>query len=219
MAQQISVDPKKIREPQVIKLKDIPVNQYKQDIKDEIKKFGKDGLKQAYYDMLIIREFETMLNSIKKEGNYQGIAYDHKGPAHLAIGQESAYVGQSLALDTDDFIFGSHRSHGEILAKCFKAVYAMDEASLKSTMEGFMDGDTLKVVQDHHNGSSLRDTAENFVLYGALAEVFARKAGFNRGLGGSMHTFFSPFGSMPNNAIVGGSGDIALGAALFKRVN
>jgi len=219
MAQQIAVDPRKIREPQSIKLKDIPVNQYKKDIKAEIKKFGKDGLKQAYYDMLIIREFESMLNNIKKEGNYQGIPYNHKGPAHLAIGQESAYVGQALALDTDDFIFGSHRSHGEILAKCFKAVYAMDEKVLTSSMEGFMDGDTLKVVQDHHKGTSLRDTAENFVLYGALAEVFARKAGFNRGLGGSMHTFFAPFGSMPNNAIVGGSGDIALGAALFKRVN
>jgi 2-oxoisovalerate dehydrogenase E1 component len=219
MAQQITVDPKKIRKAGVIKLKDIPVNQYKADITAETKKFGKDGLKRAYYDMLIIREFETMLNNIKREGNYQGIEYNHKGPAHLAIGQESAYVGQALALDPDDFIFGSHRSHGEILAKSFKAVYDLDENKLTSTMEGFMGGDTLKVVQDHHNGESIRDTAENFVLYGALAEVFARKAGFNRGLGGSMHTFFAPFGSMPNNAIVGGSGDIALGAALFKRVN
>ncbi|MBF9014565.1 MULTISPECIES: thiamine pyrophosphate-dependent enzyme [unclassified Oceanispirochaeta] len=219
MAQQITVDPKKIRKADVIKLKDIPVNQYKSNITAETKKFGKDGLKRAYYDMLIIREFETMLNNIKREGNYQGIEYNHKGPAHLAIGQESAYVGQALALDPDDFIFGSHRSHGEILAKSFKAVYDLDESKLTSTMEGFMGGDTLKVVQDHHNGESVRDTAENFVLYGALAEVFARKAGFNRGLGGSMHTFFAPFGSMPNNAIVGGSGDIALGAALFKRVN
>ena len=219
MAQQITVDPKKIRESKVIKLKDIPVNQYKGDIKDEIKKYGKDGLKNAYYDMLIIREFESMLNSIKKEGHYQGIEYNHRGPAHLAIGQESAYVGQALALDTDDFIFGSHRSHGEILAKCFKAVHAMEESDLTSVMESFMDGDTLKVVQDHNNGKSVRDTAENFVLYGALAEIFARKAGFSRGLGGSMHTFFAPFGSMPNNAIVGGSGDVALGAALFKRVN
>jgi 2-oxoisovalerate dehydrogenase E1 component len=34
-----------------------------------------------------------------------------------------------------------------------------------------------------------------------------------------MHAFFIPFGSMPNNAIVGGSGDICVGAALYKRVN
>ena len=34
-----------------------------------------------------------------------------------------------------------------------------------------------------------------------------------------MHAFFAPFGSMPNNAIVGGSADIAVGASLFKRIN
>ncbi|MEZ4605563.1 MAG: hypothetical protein R2865_01830 [Deinococcales bacterium] len=57
------------------------------------------------------------------------------------------------------------------------------------------------------------------MLYGFLAEIFARETGFNKGLGGSMHTFFPPFGVMPNNALVGGSADIATGAALFKRVN
>ena len=34
-----------------------------------------------------------------------------------------------------------------------------------------------------------------------------------------MHAFFTPFGIYPNNAIVGGSGSIAPGAALYKRVN
>jgi 2-oxoisovalerate dehydrogenase E1 component len=34
-----------------------------------------------------------------------------------------------------------------------------------------------------------------------------------------MHAFFTPFGVYPNNAIVGGSGDIAVGAALYKKVN
>ena len=56
-------------------------------------------------------------------------------------------------------------------------------------------------------------------LYGAYSEIFARETGFNRGLGGSMHAFFTPFGIYPNNAIVGGSGSIAPGAALYKRVN
>ena len=41
----------------------------------------------------------------------------------------------------------------------------------------------------------------------------------NKGMGGSMHAFFPPLGIYPNNAIVGGSGDIAVGAALFKHVN
>ena len=34
-----------------------------------------------------------------------------------------------------------------------------------------------------------------------------------------MHAFFPPFGIYPNNAIVGGSADISVGAALFKKVN
>ena len=34
-----------------------------------------------------------------------------------------------------------------------------------------------------------------------------------------MHAFFAPFGIYPNNAIVGGSGSIAPGAALYKRAN
>jgi 2-oxoisovalerate dehydrogenase E1 component len=39
------------------------------------------------------------------------------------------------------------------------------------------------------------------------------------GMGGSMHAFFLPFGVYPNNAIVGGSGTIATGAALYKKCN
>ena len=57
------------------------------------------------------------------------------------------------------------------------------------------------------------------MIYGAYAEIFARVTGFNKGWGGSMHAFFTPFGIYPNNAIVGGSGSISPGAALFKRVN
>ena len=58
--------------------------------------------------------------------------------------------------------------------------------------------------------------AERFFVYGAYSEIFARETGFNRGLGGSMHAFFTPFGIYPNNAIVGGSGSIAPGAALYQ---
>ena len=65
----------------------------------------------------------------------------------------------------------------------------------------------------------MKGLALRFFIYGAYSEIFARETGFNRGLGGSMHAFFAPFGIYPNNAIVGGSGSIAPGAALFKRVN
>src|SRR5690606_3076472 len=156
---------------------------------------------------------------IKKEGVYQGIEYNHKGPAHLSIGQESAAVGQAYHLGPDDFIFGSHRSHGEIIAKSLSAIAKMDEGRLMEIMESYMGGTTLRVAERIARHGDVKDLALHFVLYGTLAEIFGRATGFNLGMGGSMHAFFPPFGVMPNNAIVGGSADIATGAALFKRIN
>jgi len=219
MARTLSFDPAKLREKQTLTIAPIPVNQYQSDFKKELKLYGKDRLIRAYYDMLLIRKFETMLDTIKKEGVYQGISYNHKGPAHLSAGQESAAVGQAMVLDPEDQIFGSHRSHGEILAKSLSAIHKMEDAELLSIMQSFMDGQTYRVVEKHFPAESVRELAEHFVLYGALAEIYAKKTGFNAGLGGSMHTFFKPFGSMPNNAIVGGSCTIAVGAALFKKIN
>ncbi|TVQ37711.1 MAG: dehydrogenase [Spirochaetaceae bacterium] len=218
MPQTLMIDPQEVRKKSAVSIPDIPVNQYQADPGAEIKKYGKERLTRMLYHMLVIREFETMLNEIKTQGSYRGIEYDHKGPAHLSIGQESTTVGQCVPLEIEDYIFGSHRSHGEILAKCLAAVDKLDDSRLESVMSGYLDGDVLKVVE-RDKLDSVRATAERFVVYGTLAEIFGRAAGFNRGLGGSMHAFFAPFGSMPNNAIVGGSADIAMGSALFKRVN
>ena len=159
-----------------------------------------------------------MLQSIKTQGSYEGIEYDHKGPAHLSIGQEASAVGQAFLLDVDDHILGSHRSHGEILAKGMSAIRKLDDDSLLTIMKDFLGGDCFRVVEKD-GASDVKQLARDFLLYGALAEIFGRENGFNRGLGGSMHAFFPPFGILPNNAIVGGSADIATGAALFKKVN
>jgi 2-oxoisovalerate dehydrogenase E1 component len=218
MPKSIFVDPAEVRKPQILKIADIPVNQYKSNFAGELERYGRERLVRILYDMITIREFENMMNTFKLQGAWNGIEYNHKGPAHLSMGQEAAAVGQCVNLDTDDFIFGSHRSHGELLAKCLSALEKLDEGRLESIMKDFLGGDTLRMAEKiRHEG--VRDLAENFVLYGALGEIFARSAGFNRGLGGSMHAYFLPFGSMPNNAIVGGSADIATGAALFKLIN
>ncbi|HVO38177.1 MAG TPA: thiamine pyrophosphate-dependent enzyme [Spirochaetia bacterium] len=218
MPKSIVVDPRETRRQGKLSFMDIPLNLYTPDIRKETEKYGRETLVGMYRDMAVIREFETMLNTIKTKGAYQGIPYDHLGPAHLSIGQESAVVGQCLPLGIDDFIFGSHRSHGEIIAKCLSAIAKLPEAQLSSIMETYMGGAPLRVVQKGRTGP-LKELAVDYALYGTLAEIFGRENGFNRGMGGSMHAFFAPFGSMPNNAIVGGSGDIAVGAALFKRIN
>ncbi len=218
MPKSLNVNPAEVRKPSTITVPPIPVNAYRQDFTAAKKRYGADGLVAMLHDMLAIREFESMLNSIKTTGGWQGIEYNHKGPAHLSAGQEAAAVGQAAELDADDYIFGSHRSHGEILAKSFSAARKLDPSKLGEIMTGFLDGDTLRYAEKIGYGSA-EELTENFILFGTLAEIFARQSGFNRGMGGSMHAFFPPFGVMPNNAIVGGSGDISVGAALFKRIN
>ena len=212
------IDPSVARKAGEITFQPIPVNQYNKTIREEKENFSNDDLVRIYHDMVVIREFETMLNLIKTTGEYGGVAYDHPGPAHLSIGQEASAVGMAYTLTVDDFIFGSHRSHGEILAKGLSAIQKLDDARLMEIMENFFGGSILKIVQKDFEGS-VKDLGRKFLVYGTLAEIFARETGFNKGLGGSMHAFFTPFGVYPNNAIVGGSGDIAVGAALYKKVN
>jgi 2-oxoisovalerate dehydrogenase E1 component len=212
------IDPSLARKGGEITFKPIPVNQYSKTIAEEKNNFSNDDFVRIYHDMVVIREFETMLNLIKTTGEYSGVPYDHPGPAHLSAGQEAAAVGMAYLLTVEDFIFGSHRSHGEILAKGLSAIAKLSDADLMQIMESFFDGVVLKVVKKDFTGTT-QELGRRFLIYGTLAEIFARETGFNKGLGGSMHAFFTPFGVYPNNAIVGGSGDISVGAALYKKVN
>ncbi|NLJ40753.1 MAG: dehydrogenase [Clostridiales bacterium] len=214
------INPDEVRKSSWIKFDDIPVNQYKKTIKEEKDNYTKDDFMRIFRDMAIIREFETMLNLIKTTGEYMGTSYNHPGPAHLSIGQEASAVGQAYLLDEEDFIFGSHRSHGEILAKGLSALYKLEDKELLKIMEDFFDGEILRIIEGKQkDAGNVKELAIDFLLYGTLAEIFARETGFNRGLGGSMHAFFTPFGIYPNNAIVGGSADIAMGSALYKKIN
>lgn len=213
-----NINPKVIRKPKFIEFGKIPVNQYNKSIEEEKKNFSVEDFVRIFHDMVVIREFETMLNLIKTTNEYNGIPYNHPGPAHLSIGQEASAVGMAYNLDADDYIFGSHRSHGEILAKGLSAIHSLDDDILYSVMKNYFGGSALKVVEKGFQGT-VRELAVSFLIYGALAEIFARENGFNKGLGGSMHAFFTPFGIYPNNAIVGGSGDISVGAALYKKIN
>ena len=212
------IDPEKIRKPRTLSIDPIPVNAYDKSLEEEKVNFAKDDFLRIFRDMVIIREFETMLNLIKTTGEYHGISYNHPGPAHLSIGQEASAVGMAYLLDQDDYIFGSHRSHGEILAKGLSAIQKLGDDDLMDIMKTYFDGRILGIVEKGHKGD-VKSLAIRFLVYGTLAEIFAKETGFNKGLGGSMHAFFTPFGIYPNNAIVGGSGDISVGAALYKKVN
>lgn len=218
MTKCLELYPKTWFAPGEIKLDTIKVNQYKKTITAEKKLFTKDDFVTIYHDMMLLRTFETVINEIKLKGEYNGVKYKHAGPAHLSMGQEAAAVGQAFVLDPDDHTFGSHRSHSEILAKGLSAIRKLSDAKLTKVMEDFFGGNTLHVVEKC-KCKDVKDLARHFLIYGAYSEIFARTTGFNKGWGGSMHCFFTPFGIFPNNAIVGGSGPIAPGAALYNRVN
>ncbi len=212
------IDPERARRKSEITFKPILVNHYDRTVKQELAWLKGEDLIRIQRDMLIIRWFETMLNEVKLRANFKGVEYTHRGPAHLSIGQEAEAVGQAFLLGVDDHIYGSHRSHGEILAKGLSAIQKLDDERLMDIMENYFDGDCLRVVECDAEGS-MKDLAIDYLIYGALAEIFGRETGFNKGMGGSMHAFFLPFGIYPNNAVVGGSGDVSVGAALYKKIN
>lgn len=67
-------------------------------------------LRSMYIEMLRIREAEERLADLVAAGEI-------RCPVHLYIGEEAVAVGVCKALQTDDYIFGNHRSHGHYLAK------------------------------------------------------------------------------------------------------
>jgi len=218
MAKKLLIDPATTRRPSALEVSVIPVNEYRSSIDEARDTFGDERLRLMLRDMVIIREFESMLDKFKRMGTYAGIDYTHLGPAHLSIGQEAAAVGQAAGLTVEDHIFGSHRSHGEIIAKGLAAIERLEPGALVSELESFRDGVPMAILERHLDADDARCRAVQFLLYGLIAEIFGKQPGFNLGLGGSMHAFFPPFGIYPNNAIVGASAPIAVGAALYKRL-
>ncbi|GGD98592.1 pyruvate dehydrogenase E1 subunit beta [Aureimonas endophytica] len=217
MPKELLVDPSLFKQAGTLAFPSIPVHAYSGTIAAERAARGDTRLVQVLRHMMIVREFESMLGSFKATGAYAGISFNYKGPAHLSIGQEGAAVGAALALKPEDHIFGSHRSHGEFIAKGLAAIETLEPAALQAIMEGHEKGALLKAVETHIGGEG-KALGENFLLFGLLAEIFMRGNGFNGGMGGSMHAFFLPFGAYPNNAIVGASAGIATGAALRRKL-
>lgn len=218
MPKSLDVSPDRLHIKGVLDMPNIPLYSYATPFADEITARGTKQLHSILRHMILIREVETLFQSLRAKGEYNGISCTYRGPAHLSIGQEAVAVGTALALQPIDHVYGSHRSHGEFLAKCLTSLSQLDNSELNKIMSEHAEGVTLRLVEQHLGGDTIR-LAENFVLFGFISEVLMRGCGFNRGMGGSMHAFFPPLGAYPNNAIVGGSAAIATGSALYKRLH
>ena len=79
------VDPVAERKPRTIQSPKVHLNRYKTPIEDERKKLGDETLSAVLRDMMLIREYEEMLQSIKTEGSYQGAQRHGNGQIHQAF--------------------------------------------------------------------------------------------------------------------------------------
>ena len=81
---------------------------------------------ELYRRLCRIRYFERAAEEQLKAGNIPGVC-------HSSIGQEAAIVGACMALRDDDFITGTHRSHGHPIGKGAKLSPLMAELMGKVT--------------------------------------------------------------------------------------
>jgi 2-oxoisovalerate dehydrogenase E1 component len=158
-------------------------------------------------DMLMIRELEEMIVTVRS-GAYEPLAnYNYRGPTHVSVGQEAASVGAASALLLKDYITSTHRGHGDSLARGSQAIRLMDEEQLRKRVP-------------HSKATSreqLLEAALEEHVYRMIAELFGKEDGYCKGRGGGMHIADFTVGHLGANAIVGGSVPIATGAALGCR--
>ena len=83
-------------------------------------------LLKMYSTMVRLRKFEERTADLILNGKI-------KTPCHLYIGQEAVAVGVCSALQRDDDVFSTHRSHGHYLAKGGDMKKLMAEIYCKTT--------------------------------------------------------------------------------------
>ncbi|MFR3488209.1 MAG: hypothetical protein ACLTTP_02245 [Alistipes ihumii] len=125
------IDPTQMRKPGEITFTPIPVNQYNKTVKDELKAkhFTKDDLKRIYRDMVVIREFETMLQLVKTTGGYNGVEYNNLGPATC---RRSGSRGRRHGLcSTSTISFSDRTAARRNSRQGLRAIELLDDKSLR----------------------------------------------------------------------------------------
>jgi 2-oxoisovalerate dehydrogenase E1 component len=187
----------------------IPAFRYQGNLQSELALGRIDGPKAVSLleDMLMIRELEDMIVTVRS-GAYEPLAgFNYRGPTHVSIGQEGASVGACSALILKDHITSTHRGHGDSVARGCCALREMPAKLLRKRVP-----DSTAVGRDELLEQALEDH-----IYRTIAELFGKEDGYCRGRGGSMHIADFTVGHLGANAIVGGGVPIATGAAMGSR--
>lgn len=74
------------------------------------REISEDLYGELLYRMVKVHRFEERLKHLYNEGKVHGTL-------HLCVGEEAAVVGSTAALKRDDYIFTTHRGHGECIGK------------------------------------------------------------------------------------------------------
>jgi TPP-dependent pyruvate/acetoin dehydrogenase alpha subunit len=112
---------------------------------------SREQQQEAYRRMLRIRKFEEEGTRLFKAGKIPGCY-------HSSIGQEAAIVGSCLALRDDDYMTGTHRSHGHPIGK---------GADLKALMAELM-GKATGICKGRGGSMHLADTTVGIIGESAI---------------------------------------------------
>ena len=97
-----------------------------------------------YHQMLRIRRVEEEIARLYPSDKIMS-------PIHLSIGQEPVSVGACMALEPDDVVFGTYRSHALYLAKGGDLKEMMAELFGKATGCAHGKGGSMHLIDVHHN--------------------------------------------------------------------
>ena len=86
----------------------------------------RSGLLHLYRQMVLIRRFESTVQTMYRAGELPGFV-------HLYIGEEATAVGVMAHLRRDDWITSTHRGHGHAIAKGVPAKAVLAELAGKAT--------------------------------------------------------------------------------------
>ena len=90
--------------------------------------------------MWLIRAFEEKLSTLYAERQVLGLL-------HLGIGQEAVAVGALTLLRNDDYVYGTHRSHGHAIAKGADIKKLMAEIAGRATGYCGGKGGSMHIVE------------------------------------------------------------------------
>lgn len=201
-----------------VRFREIPVCKYNLSIFDEKRIYTTKDFLRIYRDMVLIREFEIMLHSLKTNGSYRGASYPLKTSVSIEIGREALAVGEAYCTDPSDDMFSSCNSIAGLLAKGLSAIEKMQESELVQIMQCHHKGAVLAPLAEiTDKNANIKDVAVNFLLYGLLSEIFEKNTGFCSGLCGSQNICFQPIGFYSCNISDSDAAGMALGAALYQK--